>query len=1147
MSVQAIQSRVPTFIPPDLADKLPNRQTPWEPDQALSQQLVPIPKNDPKKYREYVLTSGPLVDFVMRYCNVNPARREVVSCITYIDNPTLRTSFETGLILMEGEANNPKFAPTWKQNTKDRQEREKVLAEWEALVEPFSPLTVNGETITNAKVFPGFHGCSDTAADSIAKTGSAYFGKCQDLDSSQSGSALSTDDGYFGRGIYGTDSFAYARKYGKKIFISWFAMREPRPVIGDVKHPKMATDMKQLKGHGKVAAHNAHFISVASIRPEDPNCMLYYPCHTAAGQEADCHEIVVFDSRQVLPWIVISVAPIPNWKKSMSLTYTVDDCYEACKSGRQNQVMEWINQDKTRLEHKMVNRETVHFAAVLGDQISILEWLYKQNLSLIGTCREDGCNILHLAAAFGRLEIARWIKRYCPQLLNQNNDQDDSPLYMAAFFGQKEILLEFIDEVKKDPKIILKLVQTSNTEMVDFLIQNGVSLNVVNDRNQTLLHLAAESGQKQNVVYLQSKGLDINALDKDKKTPLFLAVTNGHDAIVDHLLQDSAKTDTITTSGDTLFHTAASYGRITLLDKLHPVCPNLVDIPDDDGKTPLHRSVWEDPKPQVVAWFSDHGVNVNAKTYNRVQQMAFNYTPLHWAAKHGHLESAKLLILNGASQIETNINGETPLDLAIRFGQDHVARYLIDPQFDGSQEALFTSPPTQEQCIARFAQAYQNQEHVNQVLCLEKLGDLFLQKKNYLDAAHALNGVFVLAKNYGLPQQYQRLIFKKLERIEGEFILEKFKLKTSPDFKDYLQKFREELATIRTTAEQALTIQTAAEVQIKMNQELQQLFSQLVQHCSKMIDKKPPSPFAVVSFGSLARGEMLPNEKIAFGIFVENSTPEITSFFKSLYEFLKLRMVNIGETEHALLPSSATAPSRFTKAGFQFDTAFESFEMVVTPESASSIQTKADFERNPSRMGREALLVSSLVSGESSVYEKYQKATQLSLDEKKFFGKKWREDRALKTLQEHVQKFQALIHIKKIKLSQYSLNKGLYQPLLNVIHTLGVYYGVNGKNAFEIIKALETQQVLNRDASQNLQTLQGILTRASMLTHNLLKEEQADISLTELMEKNLVRREDLLEVYRVFIPLQKACEDFVVNPTKVFANKAIYDATISIE
>jgi ankyrin repeat protein len=61
-----------------------------------------------------------------------------------------------------------------------------------------------------------------------------------------------------------------------------------------------------------------------------------------------------------------------------------------------------------------------------------------------------------------------------------------------------------------------------------------------------------------------------------------------------------------------------------------------------DGKTPLHLAVWGDPKPAMVTLLLNLGTNANV-------QSSYHYTPLHWAAKHGHVESAHILLRKGVT------------------------------------------------------------------------------------------------------------------------------------------------------------------------------------------------------------------------------------------------------------------------------------------------------------------------------------------------------------------------------------------------------------------------------------------------------------------------------------------------------------------
>ena len=87
---------------------------------------------------------------------------------------------------------------------------------------------------------------------------------------------------------------------------------------------------------------------------------------------------------------------------------------------------------------------------------------------------------------------------------------------------------------------------------------------------------------------------------------------------------------------------------------------------DSDGKTPLHWAMWKHPKPDVVQTLIDAGANVNASSKSL-------YTPLHLAAKHGHVSSGTILIQAGADRFAVSDNGNLPLDLTMRWDQDEMS------------------------------------------------------------------------------------------------------------------------------------------------------------------------------------------------------------------------------------------------------------------------------------------------------------------------------------------------------------------------------------------------------------------------------------------------------------------------------------------
>ena len=220
-------------------------------------------------------------------------------------------------------------------------------------------------------------------------------------------------------------------------------------------------------------------------------------------------------------------------------------------------------------------------------------------------------------------------------------------------------------------ELIFLIAEKPCPKTLDFLLKQGISPHTANKFQQTLLHLAAQAGQEQNVLCLIEHGANPNAQDLSKRTPLFLAVLQNHRTTVQLLLP---KTDVTLTSieQETPLHAAAFYGYTPLLQDLlnHPPCKKLIEAKDHDGKTPLHKAVWMDPKPDVVELLIAQGADPQALN-------TYDYTPLHWAAKHGHLKSVQILMEQKVDLHALNKNGDSPLDLAIRFGQDAVIHLFL--------------------------------------------------------------------------------------------------------------------------------------------------------------------------------------------------------------------------------------------------------------------------------------------------------------------------------------------------------------------------------------------------------------------------------------------------------------------------------------
>lgn len=96
-----------------------------------------------------------------------------------------------------------------------------------------------------------------------------------------------------------------------------------------------------------------------------------------------------------------------------------------------------------------------------------------------------------------------------------------------------------------------------------------------------------------------------------------------------------------------------------------------------DGDGLLHRAVIEGFRDSVAAVL-DEGADVDLKGFG-------GYTPLQYAAKHGHLQIVELLLERGAAVNLSNDWEWTPLHHAVYYGRRKVVEVLLDAGADPSK------------------------------------------------------------------------------------------------------------------------------------------------------------------------------------------------------------------------------------------------------------------------------------------------------------------------------------------------------------------------------------------------------------------------------------------------------------------------------
>ncbi|MGE3557258.1 MAG: hypothetical protein AB7M93_30570 [Candidatus Obscuribacterales bacterium] len=246
--------------------------------------------------------------FVATYLNHHPPENRSIGKIWAIHKPQDTKVFELHLNAQQLTAQSPHFKPAWSQKQNDPllAFRKEVFLRWESVIKQFAGFRVpelgsRALPIDMVGILPLWHGTSRQKCESICQTGFHTFG-------SHFGSATerqNTDDGYFGKGFYFTNSAQYAAKLyaiDGNLLLAWVSMRHPYPVVSDGKElgaDRCCTDMNTLRGKMNYENYNAHYIPIAF-----PKC---HPC--LMGQQPDCDEVVVFNPSQILVsfWVELVV------------------------------------------------------------------------------------------------------------------------------------------------------------------------------------------------------------------------------------------------------------------------------------------------------------------------------------------------------------------------------------------------------------------------------------------------------------------------------------------------------------------------------------------------------------------------------------------------------------------------------------------------------------------------------------------------------------------------------------------------------------------------------------------------------------------------------------------------------------------------
>ncbi|WP_265033762.1 ankyrin repeat domain-containing protein [Wolbachia endosymbiont (group A) of Sicus ferrugineus] len=279
--------------------------------------------------------------------------------------------------------------------------------------------------------------------------------------------------------------------------------------------------------------------------------------------------------------------------------------------------------------------------------------------------------LLHIAARNNYVNIIKPLKDKGTDI-NIQNERGNTPLHEAVESGCKEAVQSLIENgadvnAKTEGSEDTPLHFARNAEITELLIKNGASVNEKNKHGLVPLHNAVEC--KVGIVgWLIKKVFSITARDEDKNTPLH---NDGHTDAVRVLLQAKGiDINAANEDGLTSLHLAVTRGCTGTVKTLLQAKGINVNAEDKNGWTSLHLAVLHGYTDTVKVLLQEERIDVNAPSKER-------YTPLHLAALCGNTDIVEILLQTKGIDVNAeDKNGWTPL--CMRLATQHTTQYITN-------------------------------------------------------------------------------------------------------------------------------------------------------------------------------------------------------------------------------------------------------------------------------------------------------------------------------------------------------------------------------------------------------------------------------------------------------------------------------------
>ncbi|XP_048239007.1 uncharacterized protein LOC124117623 [Haliotis rufescens] len=256
------------------------------------------------------------------------------------------------------------------------------------------------------------------------------------------------------------------------------------------------------------------------------------------------------------------------------------------------------------------------------------------------------------------------------------DDCNDSILLLACEGGNKP-LVEYLlpkTDINKRGNMgrtpVMNAAWRGKKDVFDFLVSKGADMTLTDDCNDSILHLACESGNKPLVEYLLPK-TDKNKRGNMGRTPVMNAAWRGKKDVFDFLVSKEADMTLTDDFNDSILHLSCEGGNKPLVEYLLPKTD--INKRGNMGRTPVMNAAWKGKKA-VFDFLVSKGAVITVTDDE-------NNNILHLACRAGNKPLVEYLLPKTDINIRGNM-GRTPVMNSARKGKKDVFEFLVSKGAD---------------------------------------------------------------------------------------------------------------------------------------------------------------------------------------------------------------------------------------------------------------------------------------------------------------------------------------------------------------------------------------------------------------------------------------------------------------------------------